>query len=485
MSWRIAKCIAMVWAAILGLTALLTPSIAFGQIQQLISRLGLSQEDVGFILIDLGSGATLAERNADQLFLPASVAKLVTAYAALEILGPGYAFSTLLYRRGTSVYLKGGGDPVLTSKDLQALVLRLTARPIQEASTSGKSERLFYDESLMVSLPEIDSRQTTGASYNTGLSALDVDFNRIDVEWSPNGEGVRAFRALCPADDLVVPADWVRFSSASPSVTADMPFLYAGDGGVDRWLYSPLLPLRGSCSLPAKATTLHAALLFRALAGAAGLKLATPEPRRVPSDAMFIGRIDSPPLGKILAGLLRYSNNASAELIGLAASRKLTGRSLSLAPSAAALTAWLEESTRHFDWSGFRLENHSGLSSESRISPRQMAEVLRMSAQEEGFMQAMPALGEDDPALAINGRLRDLRAKSGTMDYARGLAGYFRGRDGRLLAFAIFAFDRAQRAVLDATQDPRILDSAPAAKAWARRAAKLDEALLQDWMANF
>ena len=47
--------------------------------------------------------------------------------------------------------------------------------------------------------------------------------------------------------------------------------------------------------------------------------------REVPANAVAVGRVESPPLSEILSGLLRYSNNAEAELIGLAASRKLTG----------------------------------------------------------------------------------------------------------------------------------------------------------------
>jgi hypothetical protein len=58
----------------------------------------------------------------------------------------------------------------------------------------------------------------------------------------------------------------------------------------------------------------------------------------VPANAVQIGRIESRPLAEIIIGLLRFSNNPSAELVGLAASRKLTDESLTLGPSAAALT---------------------------------------------------------------------------------------------------------------------------------------------------
>jgi len=474
MRWSVAKGIVIARTAILGIAMSSSSSASSDPPQQLITSLGFSQRDVGFILIDLKSGTTLAEQNADRFFLPASVAKLVTAYAALEILGPSYRFSTLLYRSGPDIYLKGGGDPVLASKDLQALAFQLRARAAQDP-TMKQAARLYYDDSLMVSLPKIDSRQPIAAAYNSGLSALDVDFNRIEVEWSAGPDGARKFLALCPADELVLPAGWISFSAATESVSAETPFIYVGEKGLDRWLYSPHLALQGTGFLPVKSTSLHAALLFRTLAQAGGLSLAMPAPRRVPPDTILVGRIDSDALGEILRGLLRYSNNASAELIGLAASRKLTGESLSLRQSATALKTWLERSSRQLDLSGVKLQNHSGLSSESRISPRQIVEILRLSAQEDTLLQALPA----------SDGLRGLKVKSGSMDFARGLAGYFNARDGRRLAFAIFIFDSAQRAARDATMDPRVLDSVPAAAAWSHRAAKLDEALLQDWMTAF
>jgi D-alanyl-D-alanine carboxypeptidase/D-alanyl-D-alanine-endopeptidase (penicillin-binding protein 4) len=441
-----------------------------------IGALGFSRADVGYVLFDVQTRRVLAEHNADQLFLPASVAKLATVFAALETLGPEFRFSTSLYRRGTDVYLKGGGDPVLASTDLQTLAGKL------KAAAPG---RFFYDDSLMVSIPEISQRQPLAAPYNTGLSALDVDFNRVEVDWSTESDGSRSFRALCLADGLTLPADWIEFAPATVDVPAEMPFLYAGDRNLDRWHYSPHLPARGFSFLPVKATSPHAAMLFRTLAKAAGVALAPPEPGKVPPDAVPIGAVDSAPLREIAAGLLRYSNNPSAELVGLAATRRLTGRSLSLADSAGAIATWLKNRLPRVDWSGFHLENHSGLSPDSRVSPRQMARLLTAIAENPALVEAMPALSDEGRALSAGENARSLVGKSGTMDYARGLAGFFLGKDGRPLGFSIFIFDRARRAVLDAGMDPRVLEPSPAAQAWMRRALKLDQTLLEGWMASY
>jgi serine-type D-Ala-D-Ala carboxypeptidase/endopeptidase (penicillin-binding protein 4) len=465
------------------------PKAAAPTPDEAIHNLRFARSDVGYILFDVQSKRVLAEQNADQLFLPASVSKLPTVYAALEILGPDFRFSTTLWRRGSDLYLKGGGDPLLASTDLAALVTQLKAAPpqdmgVQNASLADPPPRFFYDDSLMKSLPEISARQPMAVAYNPGLSALDVDFNRVEADWQLKANGKSSFRALCVADRMILPAGWIEFHPATGDVPAQMPFLYTGSTSLDRWHYSPHIEDHGSTFLPVKAASPHAARLFRELARAQGVTLPLPEPGQVPPDAVPIARIDSRPLAEIIRDMLRYSNNLSAELVGLAASRKLTGDPLDLAQSAAALTGWLKERELKADWRGYFLANHSGLSPDSRVTPRQMALLLTLISEDDALVQAIPGLtGDGRATLADNPR--GLIGKSGTMDYARGLAGYFLAKDGRPLGFAIFIFDRAQRAVLDAAMDTRVVESSPAARAWTHRALQVDQILLADWMRRF
>ena len=120
--------------------------------------------------------------------------------------------------------------------------------------------------------------------------------------------------------------------------------------------------------------------MFRALAAAEGIDLPEPAPGVVPDGAREVARHQSLPLTEIASGVLRYSNNLSAELIGLAASHALTGRVLSLEDSATALSAWWQLRLPAVDWTGFLVENHSGLSSRSRSTPRQIVVMLEEGA---------------------------------------------------------------------------------------------------------
>jgi D-alanyl-D-alanine carboxypeptidase/D-alanyl-D-alanine-endopeptidase (penicillin-binding protein 4) len=328
----------------------------------------------------------------------------------------------------------------------------------------------------------VSDGQPIQATYNPGFGALNVDFNRIQVNWSRDEAGKLGFHARTVADGLNIPADWVRFLPAETAPPPGANFLYAGDASGERWLYAPdlaeTLPDAGAIFLPVKQPALNTALVFRAIAERNGLALPEPRAGTVPADAVLVAQVESPPLSEVMTGLLKFSNNMTAELIGLAASARLTGKALDPRASSAALGDWLRQKLSYVDWTGFKLVNHSGLSSESRASPRQIAAIL-MAMAREPVLAGMPGriLGDDPKAEAA--------AKSGTMDFACGLAGYLTGRSGRRLAFAIFALDREKRTALDEAFDRRILAPTPGARNWLGRAHALEKTLLKSWRARF
>ena len=133
---------------------------------------------VGFILADTETGKILEQQSADRLFMPASVAKLPMAYAAVNILGADYRFTTSLFRRGKDLYLRGGGDPVLSANDLQALVLQL------QANRQTARGRFFLRRYADAAAAEVSASQPIPTPYNAGFGALNVDFNRVEVVWS-------------------------------------------------------------------------------------------------------------------------------------------------------------------------------------------------------------------------------------------------------------------------------------------------------------
>jgi serine-type D-Ala-D-Ala carboxypeptidase/endopeptidase (penicillin-binding protein 4) len=78
-----------------------------------LKSVGIPQRSVGAVVQDLGGGAPALKENAGEPLNPASVMKLVTTYAALELLGPAYRWKTEAYLDGDHLVLKGYGDPKL------------------------------------------------------------------------------------------------------------------------------------------------------------------------------------------------------------------------------------------------------------------------------------------------------------------------------------------------------------------------------------
>ena len=443
--------------------------------REVIARNGFRGDEVGYSLFDLDSGAVLAERQPDKPFVPASVAKFPAMAAALAVLGPDHRFDTTLHATGTltdgvlhgDLILKGGGDPSLATEGLLDLLGELRAMGI--ARVAG---RFLFDASALPELPEIDAGQPWTAGYNTGVGALSLNFNRFQLSWTRAAGRPVTATAWSVSDVGRFPLDSVGVEIAADA-TAPFTPVQAAEG--ERWRFAPRPGVASAVWLPVGRPGLAAAHVFRRVAEGAGVALPGPAPGLVPPEATLVALHRSEPLADLARQVLRYSNNLSAELIGLAAARRLDPTVTTLARSADVLTAHSALSAPRTDWTGLRLVNHSGLSAQSRMTPNQMAALLRGAGPE--VLALLP--GEDEGKVLPPG----LRAKSGTLAYAKALSGTLTTASGRRLGFAFFVTDEAQRRAMDATMDRRIAEIPPEARAWLARARSLQAELLALWIA--
>lgn len=431
---------------------------------------------LGYALIDGGTGKLLAQSHPDTAMIPASVAKLPTAVVALATLGPDFRFRTRLVATGAKaggswtgdLYLVGGGDPMLSADHLRQLAETLVAQGV-----SRVQGRFFYDEGALPHLPRIDSSQPESVPYNPGISALSVNFNRLIAAWVKAKDGSLRLEVTSPAAVNTLPTPWIGIH-ANPLPQPPAPM--QRDDGVagEGWLYAPgLLEPKGMVNLPVADAGRNTAELFRAVAAKAGLTVTEPRAGRVPPTAPVIATVESPTLAEILRLALRYSNNMTAELVGLAASTRMAGLPpANLAQSAALHIDWLKHAAPQVDWRGFSLPNHSGLTPQGRATPRQLAELVRLSGADlQGLMKVMASDGEN----------AGIEGKTGTMYFAVSLAGQIRRADAAPLYFAIMLVDWQARAAQEALPMVRPAGPPPGAVAWRDRARKTIKTLTQDW----
>ncbi|MBM9519798.1 D-alanyl-D-alanine carboxypeptidase [Desulforhopalus vacuolatus] len=138
-------------------------------------------ENGGFLV----AGYTSLSYRANEKFTPASTLKILTSLVALERLGAEYRFSTMLYLdEDRNLYIKGGGDPFLTSE----VVLEICHRLHKENPGITSINTLFLDDSCYDLKGQQVSIENSRNSYDAPNGALAVNFNALPVKVTKSGK---------------------------------------------------------------------------------------------------------------------------------------------------------------------------------------------------------------------------------------------------------------------------------------------------------
>jgi D-alanyl-D-alanine carboxypeptidase/D-alanyl-D-alanine-endopeptidase (penicillin-binding protein 4) len=220
-------------------------------------------------------------------------------------------------------------------------------------------------------------------------------------------------------------------------------------------------------------SAVYAAEVFQSLTRSRGLVL--PQARRpeaIPEGAV-LASVESPPLFEIARDMLKYSNNLTAEVLGLTATTMRLGAApTSLADSAAPMTAWARDvlgmTSSHF-------VDHSGLGEDSRVTTHDLCTALVRLGHDGTLRRALKSI----PLFDDRGRPVPLQvdAKTGTLNFVSALAGYVEPFDGSPMVFAILTADMAARARIT----PGDEDRPPGTVGWTGRSRKLQFDLVRLW----
>jgi D-alanyl-D-alanine carboxypeptidase/D-alanyl-D-alanine-endopeptidase (penicillin-binding protein 4) len=338
-NWRVRAGVLM-WPHLLACALLLIPAQALAGAREKLAALAPS----GLVLVMDENGNELVAQNTDKPFVPASVAKIVTACLALEVLGAGYRFKTRFYLSDDRVlYIRGGGDPFLVSEELAPLASALVAA-IGKQPLSG----IVLDASYYPSDIRIPGIEDTDEAYDALNSALAVNFNAIHAV--RKGKTVRSAEAQTPITPLAISQFLARGGQGRGriSLTQDpaVGMQYAGE--------------------------LIAAFIERAGGSVKG-KIST---GAVPEslEPVYVHR-QSRPLSEILAGLLLSSNNYIANQVFLEIGGHRFGGPVSLKKS---LQAANEMLAKHGLADSIHLEEGSGISRGNRFTARGLVQLLHL-----------------------------------------------------------------------------------------------------------
>ncbi len=356
--------------SLFALLLLLLPVPALAGVKETVAALAPS----GVVLVEDAQGHALATQNADEPFVPASVTKIVTAWLALEVLGPDYRFKTRFYLDGNRVlYVRGGGDPFLVSEELAPLAAKLVAAIGKAPITGIVLDASYYPSNLRIPGIEDDDE-----AYNALNSALAVNFNTVFAV--RDGNRVRSAEKQTPITPLAIS----QFRTRGPN----------GSGRISL-SQDPAVSLQ-------YAGELIAAFIERAGGSVKGNISTGTVPEGL--KPVYV-HAQSRTLSEILVALLRDSNNYIANQVFLEIGAHRLGGPVSLEKSLAVANQIL---AAHGLAGSIHLEEGSGISRDNRFTAQGLAQVLALFAPHADLLR-----GHDG---GLN--------KTGTMEGIRTLAGY-------------------------------------------------------------
>lgn len=446
-------------------------------VQAALERVQLPRDAVSVLVVDAAGGPPRLAHRAQVPMNPASVMKLVTTYAGLELLGPAYVWQTPVYidgpvRSGTlhgNVYVRGQGDPKMVMERLWLLLRRLQGQGIRHIAGD-----IVLDQSAFV-LPAHDPAAFDGEPlrpYNAAPDALLLNFKAVVLNFGPDqAAGVARVQMDPPLAGVQVPAT----VPLAPAGTA------CGDWRANLradWSDAHRMVLRGA--YPAACGERSWAVAYadparyaqRAIEGMwhelGGQLTGTVRNGTVPRHLEPAWVVTSPSLAEVVRDINKYSNNVMAQQLWLTLGWQQHGVGTPENAHGAVRQWWR---TRWGDADFPVMDNGAGLSRQNRITAQSLARMLQAA----WASPVMPELLASLPVTGVDGTLRRSRAgarahlKTGSLRDVAAIAGYVHAADGRryvLVAVVNHAQAAAARPVLDAlvewvAQGPRPDSASP------------------------
>jgi serine-type D-Ala-D-Ala carboxypeptidase/endopeptidase (penicillin-binding protein 4) len=447
----------------------------------------------GIQAVDLSTGKTLYQLNANRFFVPASNTKLFTTAMALTRLGPDFTFQTRVISsvapdesgRVAGLRLLGGGDPNLSARPIPYQKGPITGNPliaiedladqIAAKHVTRISGNIIGDDSWYVWEPYPPGWGLDDPLYDYGapVSALTLNDNTLTLDIVPGAhEGDLAVLTLKPA------LEYYRIDNRIRTVAAGGErriHYHRPTGTLDLELWGTI-PIGGRAEdllLGIEDPAEFAAMALRQALESRGITVdgkaiahhlfpievadLTQGPAPEAAAGIELARRISAPLLEDLRITDKVSQNLHAELALRAvarARRNIGSREAGLAE----LKDFLADAGVEPDQYG--INDGSGLSRQNLVTPATVVKLLRFMYQSPAranWISLLPVGGQDGTLSnrfaeqSLTGRVH---AKTGSVAHVSALSGYFQRAGGHWVAFSILVnnFNRPAgeiRAVMD------------------------------------
>ncbi len=424
-------------------------------VSQALNQSGISESAISVYVHEIGTSQPLIAFNSDKPMNPASVMKLVTTFAGLELLGPAYTWKTELYANGVlkgdklqgDLVIKGYGDPRLNLENFWLLIRRLRQTGLREITGDLLLDNSYFD--VPIGDPAAFDNKPF-RTYNTAPEALLVNYRTIELRIIPQPATNTVRIITNPLPELIDLSNNLKLTRGKcnewrNTIGADISVDAKGNSGAS-------VKLNGSYSVNCGEKTLLLSLhssptytlsLFRQLWKEQGgifngkVRNGTALDERLPLEIH-----QSPPLSEIIRDINKFSNNIAARQLYLALGTTTGNVPATLTKSNVAIRQWLI--SRKLDFPELIIENGSGLSRNGRISAHHLGKLLLTAFQS----SVMPEFVSSLPISAVDGTMKKrlngtavtgrAHIKTGLLNGVKTMAGYMLDKTGKRIAIVFF-----------------------------------------------
>ena len=407
-------------------------------------------DNLSVYIRDVNADQPMLSHNIETLRSPASTIKLITTFAALKQLGPNFVWSTEAWTRGEiskgvldgDLILKGYGDPFLVYERYWKFVNELRDRGLREIKGDVIIDGSHYR------VPKHNRKAFDGQSfrvYNAGVSPLMFNFQATRLLLTPpeDDASTNVNLTLYPPSNIVKVDNQLKLVKGRCKRSHGRPKL--------SWNAEKRLVVSGSFARSCKPRYLMRLISEpRQLAldafkqfwtGSGGILKGRLKSGQVEKNDELFHTYASPTLGEQIRLINKWSNNVMTRQLLLTTGVNRYGAPATVEKGQDAILDILQ---RHgVNIKGLIIDNGSGLSRKSRISARQMAQLLEAAYRDAYMPEFMSSLSVPglDGTLATRFRNEDLAGRShlktGTLNQVSAIAGYMLNRRGRRLVVVI------------------------------------------------
>jgi len=400
-----------------------------------LKKAGVPQQNVAIYVQAVEDKAPILSHNAEQAMNPASVMKVVTTNAALDLLTPAYRWKTEIYRDGKlanwvlqgNLIIKGYGDPSFKAQDFWRLMISL-----RQAGVKKINGDLIIDKSYFAaSANQASFDNEKWRAYNAQPSAFLVNGRNTSFKFTAGDDAVNITQEF-ELPEVTIVNKMKRVQGACGEWRSRMAYdVQPGDDKV-------VVKFSGSYATECGERFLELSLfedekyafftfkkLWRELGGEfnGALKL-----QETPAGAVKVLEQLSEPLGSIVRDINKWSNNVMARQLLLTMGAEKAGAPATEVKGIAAIQSWLVANGLKFN--ELVIENGSGLSRIEQISAEHLGQLLVHAYRSPVMPEMMASL----PILSLDGtikqRLKDSQSngrahlKTGSLNGVSAIAGY-------------------------------------------------------------